>query len=233
MHTAWPQLFRAGVTVGLLALAGAAAGCGPSLRVRTDYDPEVSFKSLHLYAWIDSNGVRTDTTVSPFLERRLRRAVDRHLADLGFVVTAFGNPDFLVTAIVVGPAEQESRWRTWTSAPCGPLVTFGIGVGYPYGYGMHHHHWSWPTPYFRQPWGYVCSYQVGYGYLWLPVYEHPAERLAGTLMIDVLDPLTKELVWRGSAEGVVFADRQQAPAQEELDDIVGQILREFPPGVRR
>jgi hypothetical protein len=232
MYTAWQQLVRSSVAAGLLALAGTASGCGPSLRVRTDYDPEVSFKSFHVYAWTDSNGVRTDTTVSPFLERRIRRAVDRYLADRGFVATVFGNPDFLVTAFVVGPAEQDTRWRTWRTAPCGPVVTFGYGVGYPYGYSVHHHRWNWPTPYFRQPWGYVCSYQVGYGYLWLPVYEEPVERLAGTLMIDVLDPLTNELVWRGSAEGAVFAGGQQAPTQEELDDIVGQILREFPPGTR-
>ena len=233
MHTAWQQVLRSSVTVGLLALAGATIGCGPSLRVRTDYDPEVSFRSFHVYAWSDSDGVGPDTTMSPFLERRIRRAVDRSLAELGFEVTVFGNPDFLVTAFVVGPAEQATQWRTWRTAPCGPVVTFGFGVGYPYGYSVHHHHWNWPTPYFQQPWGYVCSYQVGYGYLWLPVYEQPVERLAGTLMIDVLEPCTKELIWRGSAEGVVFASGQRSPTQEELDQIVGQILEEFPPGSRR
>ena len=216
-----------------LAFAGVAlSACAPSLRVRTDYDREVSFETLHVYSWIDSTGETRDSSASPFLERRIQRAVDRRLADLGFEATVFGNPDFLVTAFVVGPAEAETRWRSWVAAPCGPVVTFGVGIGYPYGYGVHHGQWHWVAPYYRQPWGYVCSYRMGFGYLWLPVYQEPGERMGGTLMIDMLDPVTKELLWRGSAEGAVYVSGGQSPTQEELDDIVVQVLGEFPPRSR-
>lgn len=221
----------------LALVAVVLAACAPTLRVRTDYDREASFDQLKVYSWIDSAIPGRDTTASPFLERRIRRAVDQTLAELGFEATVFGDPDFRVTAFVIGPAEEDTRWRSWLAAPCGPVVTFGIGIGYaypygypyPYGYGMHHGGWYWPTPYFRQPWGYACSYRVGYGYLWFPVYEEPGDRMAGTLVIDILEPVAKELLWRGSAEGAVHLSAGQSPSQEEVDDIVARILVKFPP----
>lgn len=216
-------------------LAILLAGCAPSLRVRTDYDREVSFAALRSYSWVDSVSQVSDSAVSPFLERRIRRAVDGVLVGRGFEVTEFGTPDFLVTAFVLGPSPETSTWHAWWAAPCGPIVTVGIGFGYPYGYpfgyGMYHGHWHWATPYYRHPWGYVCGYRVGFGYLWLPVYEEPGRRLEGTLVIDVLDAGSHELIWRGSAEGLEFTGGQTMP-QEELDRIVARILADFPPGAQ-
>ena len=189
-----------------LASAVVVLGCA-SLGVRTDYDREVAFGAFQNYAWMDSAEIVRDSLASPFLERRVRRAVDRGLHSRGFVADSEGNPDFFVTAFVVGPGPEESRWRYWSATPCGPVVSLWVGVGYPYGYGLRHPRWPWRSPYFRQPWGYACSYRVGFGYLWLPVYEEPGNRLAGTLVIDILDARTRELVWRGSAEGAVPGTR--------------------------
>jgi hypothetical protein len=91
----------------------------------------------------------------------------------------------------------------------------------------------WRSPYFAYPWGYACSYRVGFGYLWWPVYGQPGDRLAGTLVIDILDARTRELIWRGSAEGAVAKYGGETVSQEELDDIAIKILREFPPDARR
>jgi hypothetical protein len=65
------------------------------------------------------------------------------------------------------------------------------------------------------------------------VYEEPGDRLAGTLVIDMLDPGTQELIWRGSAEGAVLEYDGEAASQEELDGIAARILRDFPPGSRK
>jgi hypothetical protein len=218
--------------VAALGLAG--LGCA-SLGVRTDYDREVAFAALRSYAWIDSARVvrDADNGVSPFLERRVRRAVDQGLRGRGFVADSAGTPDFLVTAFVIGPTPEEHRWQYWPAAPCGPIVTVSFGVGYPYGYGLRHPRWPWRSPFFRYPWGYACSYRVGFGYLWLPVYEEPPEHLVGTLVIDILDAGTRNLIWRGSAEGAVLRYPGEPVSQEELDDIATRILREFPPGSRR
>ena len=208
-----------------------ALGCA-SLGVRTDYDREVAFGAFKSYAWIDSTRVVRDREGGPFLERRVRRAVDRGLRERGFVADSEANPDFLVTAFVIGPTPEERRWQYWPAAPCGQVVSFSIGIGYPYGYGMRHHQWPWRSPYFHYPWGYACSYRIGFGYLWIPVYEEPGSRLAGTLVIDILDAQTRDLIWRGSAEGAVLTYAGESVSQEELDEIATRILREFPPGRR-
>jgi hypothetical protein len=177
--------------------------------------------------------VGRDSAASPFFERRVRRAVDHGLGERGFVADSEGNPDFLVTAFVIGPTREEWGWRYWPTAPCGPVVSLSFGFGYPYGYGLWHSRWPWRSPYFRYPWGYACSYRLGFGYLWLPVYEEPGAHLPGTLVIDILDPKSRDLIWRGSAEGAVLRYGGDAASQEELDDIATRILREFPPGSRR
>ncbi len=48
----------------------------------------------------------------------------------------------------------------------------------------------------------------------------------GTVVIDIVDRKEKALVWRGWAQGVL------TPAglgQEEIDDIIHKVLREYPP----
>jgi hypothetical protein len=219
-----------GRPIAWVAAAGIALGCA-SGGVRTDYDREVAFAAFKSYAWIDSAKVTRDDAASPFLERRVRRAVDRGLRARGFEIDTV-NPDFLVTAFVIGPTE-ERRWHYWPAAPCGPVVSLSIGFGYPYGYGLRQPRWPWRSPFYHYPWGYACSYRVGFGYLWIPVYQQPDDRLAGTLVIDMLDARSRDLIWRGSAEGAVLRYAGEEVSQEELDDIAASILREFPPGSRR
>lgn len=52
----------------------------------------------------------------------------------------------------------------------------------------------------------------------------------GTLVIDMIDAKTKELVWRGLATGAIAST---PPPPEELEarikDVVGSILAEYPP----
>ncbi len=218
--------------VGYLAAAvGLSLGCA-SMGVRADYDREVAFGAFKSYTWTDSARLARDSAASPFLERRVRRAVDRALTARGFAADS-ANPDFLVIAFVIGPTSEAGRWRYWNTAPCGPAVSISFGFGYPYGYGLRHPRWPWRSPYFHYPWGYACSYRVGFGYLWIPVYQEPGDRLAGTLVIDILDAGTRDLVWRGSAEGAVLRYDGETASQEELDDVAARILGEFPPGSRR
>lgn len=208
---------------GLTTLGCAAAG------VNSDYDHDVSFAAYRTYSWVDSTGVKGARRDGPFFERRLRRAVERALTQRGFAPADDAKPDLLVTAFLIGPSDGERGWRYWPAAPCGPVVSIGIGIGYPYGYGYRHSRWPWRTPFYRYPWGYACGYRVGFGYLWIPVYEEPHRRLGGTLVIDILDGRSRELIWRGSEEGVV-REAGESVSQEELDEVAARILRQFPPG---
>ena len=80
------------------ALMGAAlllASCTP-YNVHTDYDDEVSFSQFRTFAWMDSTRPRGETrrgqprlgesmlddaSTNPFLERRVKRAVETVMAE--------------------------------------------------------------------------------------------------------------------------------------------------------
>jgi Domain of unknown function (DUF4136) len=216
-------------------LAAAAAvvgmlGCAP-FAVRTDFDPIVPFDNLKTYAWVDSAPIRRDSlrNASPFLEQRLRRAVDGVLEDRGFRLAATGDrADFLVSALVVGPSRAERGRRLWASYRCPPFSRWSMTFGYPYGFSRRVPWYRYRDYYRWDPWGYACSYRLGFGYLWLPIYDRPGDGLHGTLVIDMLDRQSKELMWRGSAEGALF-EQEAGGSQAELDEIVAKVLRGFPP----
>ncbi len=138
-------------------------------------------------------------------------------------------PDFLVTAFVVGPSRNERPWRLWASTRCLGNPRLNIVVGYPYGFSRRVPWYRYRDFYRWDPWGYACSYRLGFGYVWLPVYDQPGDRMPGTLVIDVIDPVSKELLWRGWAEGALL-DVGQSPSQAEVDEIVARVLDRFPPG---
>jgi hypothetical protein len=198
-------------------------------RVRTDFDPEVSFRRLNSYAWVDSSGVdRKLADEYPFLERRLRRAVDGVLESRGFRRRETGDVDFLVTVFVV-TRPREGRWGVHlVTPPCGSFVSVHIGPTYPFGISRARRWYRYPAPYFRSPWGFGCAYRVGFGYVWLPMYDEPDSRWPGTLIIDIIDPRTHDLMWRATAEGAIL-DLTSPGDQASVDETVAKILRDFPP----
>ncbi len=92
----------AGVTLATTACA--------SVQYRTDYDREADFVQLETYGWMlpTEEEQQALTRISPFLERRLTRALDRELTDRGYVETTDGNPDFWVSAYPVVPISDEN-----------------------------------------------------------------------------------------------------------------------------
>jgi hypothetical protein len=212
---------RSGV---LVAAVVATMGCA-TLRVNTDYDPQASFGGLRTYSWLDSATVRERlAAANPFLERRMRRAVDKSLRQQGFNHEAGGRVDFLVTALVINEERSGLTRR--------PPVTVHLGIGYGYPYGFAYPWYRRSYPYWRNPWGYASAYRIGFGYMWLPVYDRPSGRLPGTLVIDVFDGKSRELIWRGTAEGALIGVSRTAESQEYLDATVAKILQKFPPAAR-
>lgn len=52
----------------------------------------------------------------------------------------------------------------------------------------------------------------------------------GTLLVDMLDPGRRGLVWRGSAQSRVRRESDPAQREQQIRDAVEKILYEFPPG---
>jgi hypothetical protein len=51
----------------------------------------------------------------------------------------------------------------------------------------------------------------------------------GTLLVDIVDARTNELVWRGTATGTIDQNRTPEQAQADLDDAARKLLASFPP----
>ncbi|HEX6315015.1 MAG TPA: DUF4136 domain-containing protein [Gemmatimonadaceae bacterium] len=216
---------------GAAAMFVAVAACTP-YQVHTDYDEQVSFSGKRTFAWMDSTRPADERATNPFLERRVKRAVEAAMAERGLAATEADRADVLVTAFVIGPERYDrrtTRGAFGVGTLCGPSISVWFGPRYPFGY-TRRSPWYFPGSYWRSPWGYACSYRIGYGYGWLPLYDAPGGRLAGTLVIDILDGETHELLWRGSAEGALIDTRRSDQSQEEIDEIVREVLKRFPPG---
>jgi hypothetical protein len=51
----------------------------------------------------------------------------------------------------------------------------------------------------------------------------------GTLVLDVIDPKTKALIWRGIARAVVDPDRTPEEREQRIREAVQELLGRFPP----
>jgi len=79
-----------------------------------------------------------------------------------------------------------------------------------------------------------------YGMSWRERYRYgPSGRVGGppetysydegTLILDMVDPKTRKLVWRGSATDQVSLSANREAKQEKVNEAVKQILEQFPP----
>ena len=80
--------------------------------------------------------------------------------------------------------------------------------GYPYGWGWG---WGWSGA----GWGYAGAY--------------PVEYIRGTLVIDVKDASTGDLLWRGVAKREVHPMSKPSKRTKRVDNEVAKIFKNFPP----
>lgn len=86
------------------------------------------------------------------------------------------------------------------------------------------------------------SYQTigtnyGYGWGWYggmgTTSTYVNEWDEGTLLVDIVDAASDDLVWRGTATGTLPRNRRPEEVQATLDRAAAQVLEDFPPGATR
>lgn len=166
-------------------------------RVATDYDPNASFAPLETFAWLEP--VR-DEVEDPLLDSPLlNRKVERAVAD-ALLARGYSRVDAPADADFLVTYHTASRERLRDRGG------FSIGLGF--GHGWHHGHSAMflgPQHYFPR----IEGYQEG------------------TLMIDVLDARSRDLLWRGWIRNTVDPSNY---SDEAVDAAVREILDRFPPG---
>ena len=117
-------------TIKSILVAGALvvlAGCsGPS--VRYDFDSQRNFSQYKSYDW---QGLPRQQSINPFMDARVKGAVEKELTGKGFRQELGGTPDFLITAYTL---YQPSHSRSGFNVGLG--MGF-LGVGTSVGTGRH------------------------------------------------------------------------------------------------
>jgi len=186
----------------VLILAAVLAGCS-TIEVNHDYDPKANFAGLKTYEWLKEAQKPTgDPRIdgNTILENRIHQAVDAELAARGFKKVT-GNADADFLVAYHVSLDKQRSVQTLNSY-------YGYGPGWGYGYG--------------------ASYRPGYwaGSPETYVYEYEE----GTLILDIVNPKNKELMWRGSAQDEVHFKSTPEKDQTQLNEAVHMMLESFPPG---
>ncbi|MCJ7483083.1 MAG: DUF4136 domain-containing protein [Thermodesulfovibrionales bacterium] len=175
-------------------------GCA-TFSVNYDFDPEADFTRLKTYAW---SPVSEKSPMNELTMKRIKIAVDKQLKAKGLTVTASENPDMLIA--LNAAREKRVDVQEW-------------------GYGHDDRDYSsdrwYPgrlpvTPGGRD----YFEYRRG-----VDTYEYEV----GTLVLDFVDAKKKELVWRGTASGVIDPGK----TAEQIDGIIAKLLDNFPPPKRQ
>ena len=193
----------------LLALGTVVTSIGcSSVEVSTDFDPTADFGALKSYAWLpkpqkESGNPQIDD--NQVMHTRITNAVEKQLAVRGFGSGPSDTPDFLVRYNV-------SLRRKMSSDNTDP----SLGVIGP-GWGFDEHRYG-------GGWGSTSG--------WNP--RAPSEAFAsdyqeGALVLDIVNPVNRKLIWRGMANANVYASDSSGEREERINEAVTKMLAKFPP----
>jgi hypothetical protein len=154
----------------------APLGCGTSMSVKQDWDPDYRFDGIDAYAWLPLHSTQN---IGEMRLKRLVDAIDSELAAKGLRLTA-DDPDVLLVLHVMSEAVLD-------------LAQYGYSPG----------------------WSQGNSKMTDLG--------------IGTLMVDVVDAKSRDLVWRAVADGGVDPSASPADQEKRFAKLAKKLFENFPP----
>ena len=187
----------------LIGIAVAVLVPAAALGQKITYDiGHANFHGLKTFAFKESPTESTteETTAydSPLVLQRTRAAITAQLEARGLRLVS-ESPDIYVTHRRTFKTETIVYSNDW-----GP--TYGYGWGWGWGWGPYYTGWG--------PW---------YGTTW-----YTDERTLGTLVVDVQNAATGELLWRGLAEKHVSEHASPERRTKRVDKEVTKMFEKFP-----
>jgi len=170
-------------------------GCA-TFSVNQDFDPEYDFAGVKTYDWLP---MPEKSQINEIALKRIKIAVNQELKTKGLQMSA-ETPDMLI-ALRAG-REKRMDVQEW-------------GYGYD---DRDYYHGAWfPGRVPVEPAGRdYFEYRRG-----VDTYEYEV----GTLVLDFVDAKKKELVWRGTASGIIDPTK----TSEQINEVVAKLLENFPP----
>ncbi len=207
-----------------------ALACAP-LSVSSDYDQLAAFGRLKTYSWSEGSAETSANPAfsSPLLNRRIRHAVDSVLGSMGFQSVQTDDADFRVSYDVSAEEKVDVSYSGTSRYGYG-----GYGYGGFYGRsGYYGFGGSYGSTGFRGLGGFYgrrSYYGIGptYGY----GRGYAREYVEGTLVIDVVDARTDEVIWRGWSNKDLGRNPKPDKIGAYATQAVAKILEDFPPNRR-
>jgi hypothetical protein len=233
------------------------------MRVGSDYDREATLDAVASYDWVSPAEADEETAaavnrINPFIDRRMRRAVDSELEARGLQRVEEGPVDVLVAIAVLDVDRIGEVPRGGSNVPVVVGFGFGYNPGYwysPWGYGYGGYGYGRygyaGSPYGGWGWGGYPAVGVSVGFGRGPYFGYAAPYGAygyqsyggfrsrdlalppGSFIIDILDGESLELVWRGWAEGALLYSPDAPELPEFIASTVHRIMEEIPLGTQR
>jgi len=189
--------------LALFIIAFFITGCS-SLSLSTDYDKKIDFSSLKTYRWHSKNAHNESSLkyLNPIMDQRIRSTIEQQLQTQNFTIATTEKVDFLVNYSVV--IEDKTDIRTYNNYNgFHPGFTYGAGFG---SYGS------------RMDFAYGTGSET-----------HMTNYKQGTLIIDIINPETDQLMWRGAADGRLPKTTDRAKSDALAKEYAAKILSAFPP----
>jgi hypothetical protein len=182
------------------------AACASGFQVRTALSPDASLRGLRTFRVLPTpkptiadavSATNDPMLVNSISNRALRADLAQEFAGLGYVATD-STPDFCVA--YYASTKQQLDVSYWD-----------------YGYTWQPRWWNGWGRRWGRGWGPDRGLQSG------PTVTQYTQ---GSVIVDVFDPKTKELLWRGQGVAAVSNDEQQY--EQDLKKAVEQIVDKFP-----
>lgn len=167
-----------------------------------DYNPDIHFAQFKTFAWITPNSDNSQFHLDGLMDQRVRHAVDNNLQKKGLTLVAKDKADIWVNYLTKVKTKMD-------------INSFTSYYGYNPYYSFYGPSWGWGQPFGALP---VTQTQVH-------------QYNVGTLIIDIIDAKTEQLIWRGSLGDIVKDKKTPEQRITFINNAVNAILAKFPPKV--
>ncbi|MCI0570616.1 MAG: DUF4136 domain-containing protein [Myxococcaceae bacterium] len=216
LESARPRALRSRARLGALLAGGIAltlSACASAIQVTRDFDPDADFTAYRTFAIRGGEVIERTNSGAPTrtqLEERLETALRNTLQARGLEEND-ASPDVYVT--YVAGAQDRTQVESWG-------VHAQAGMGWRGGWGM-------------GGWG---RGGMGMGGWWGPSYQRFWSRTytQGSLMVDMVDAHTQQLVWRAYSSAEVTPEKLAGPSGAAfIQEVLDKAFEAFPPAHRR
>ena len=191
-----------------VAIILSLATCTNPISIGSDFNTSIDFSSYSTYRWHEGNEFNLRSRqylANDIIDERIRSNVDRELRSKGYYLQENGPVDFLVNYSV--STEDRIDIETYNRyAGYAPGWTYSYASTGPYRYGG-----------------------AGFRYDSVVSDTTVSQYAQGTLVLDIVQPETNILVWRGIAEAKIELSLDQAEREELVREATTRMLQNFPP----